>query len=353
MNNKWMMVLSGIIMCISWSVSATPTGYCVADGGVHISALEFPGFNITAQQNNTGVSTYKDVDNGLQYPGTCYCVTDPNGEHRTHYTSAVINPGLTPTTSRNNIQYFYFNEYFDIGYSMYIFNSDASYYNAPFNYVTNKPSGIPKCTNGVEDNISFATGSKGKIYFYIKQPFIGEVVVPRTLIATTYVTLDQNYPLTNPLTDVYIGGSVIASQNCTIDGGQVIEFDFGKIPASEFSSTAGTALTNRKQTQTVNVNCTGMPVRQNVEMSLHADPVGSDVTMIQTTNTDVGIAVYDKLGNVVHVDGGRMATDMGGTVGGDKNGSFTFSAAPASATGAKPEPGIFNATATLNVEIEN
>lgn len=39
------------------------------------------------------------------------------------------------------------------------------------------------------------------------------------------------------------------------------------------------------------------------------------------------------------------------TVYGEKVGSVTFSAAPASLTGDRPAPGIFTATATITVEI--
>ncbi|HCS1472741.1 TPA: fimbrial protein, partial [Shigella flexneri] len=52
------------------------------------------------------------------------------------------------------------------------------------------------------------------------------------------------------------------------------------------------------------------------------------------------------------VNGGELPTDMDkSTVYGEKSGSVTFSAAPASLTGARPAPGQFTATATITVEI--
>ncbi len=53
-----------------------------------------------------------------------------------------------------------------------------------------------------------------------------------------------------------------------------------------------------------------------------------------------------------NVNGGELPTDMGkSNVFGEKAGSVTFSAAPASLTGARPAPGTFTATATITIEI--
>ncbi|WP_250148742.1 fimbrial protein, partial [Escherichia coli] len=60
----------------------------------------------------------------------------------------------------------------------------------------------------------------------------------------------------------------------------------------------------------------------------------------------------DKNNKEIKVNGGELPTDMGkSTVYGEKSGSVTFSAAPASLTGARPAPGQFTATATITVEI--
>ncbi|MGZ9918354.1 fimbrial protein, partial [Escherichia coli] len=74
--------------------------------------------------------------------------------------------------------------------------------------------------------------------------------------------------------------------------------------------------------------------------------------MVVTSNSNVGIKIYDKNNKEIKVNGGELPTDMGkSTVYGEKSGSVTFSAAPASLTGARPAPGQFTATATITVEI--
>ncbi|MDS0937596.1 fimbrial protein, partial [Enterobacter hormaechei] len=158
----------------------------------------------------------------------------------------------------------------------------------------------------------------------------------------------------NKLADVFIQGDITAPQECEVNGGQIIEVDFGKISASSFSSVAGTGLSDKKIPIKASVRCTGMSSGQDVEVSLHATQAGAFSTMIETTNQDVGIKVYDEFNQEVDVNGGRMETDMGTRSRlGVETGEFNFSAAPASATGARPEPGTFTATATITMEIKN
>ena len=352
MNKIWMPVLSGILMLISLSAFSAPTGYCVADSGTFHNVLPFSGTTITVQQNRAGQVVERDVDNGLSYQGHCYCQTDINGSWAHIYYAAIMNPALPESGARSGIQYYNLDEYLDVGVSFYILGK--GYFNAPFADQPNQPSdGVYKCHGVAGDPLPFYSGGQAKLYFYIKQPFIGKIVIPQTLISKLYGTITPDDPLNVAMSDVYIAGDITAPQSCTINAGQIIEFDFKQIPASEFSSTAGTALTARKQTQTVNVDCTGMAQGQDVDVSLHASPVASDPTMIQTSNPDVGIKVYDEFNNEVNVNGGIMETEMGRIRLGEEDGSLTFSAAPASATGARPEPGVFDATATINVEIKN
>lgn len=59
--------------------------------------------------------------------------------------------------------------------------------------------------------------------------------------------------------------------------------------------------------------------------------------MVVTSNPNVGIKIYDKNNKEINVNGGELPTDMGkSNVFGEKAGSVTFSAAPASLTGLAP-----------------
>ncbi|MGX9738511.1 fimbrial protein [Pseudocitrobacter corydidari] len=343
-----------VIFFFCCAARAEPTGYCVAIGGTHHNYLSFAGKHISYMQNNAGQSFSTQVNNGDSYEATCYCLTDGNSAWLHTYFTAKPNPALMETGNRNGVNYYYINEYLDVGLSINILG--VGYVNVPFNYVANVPAqgSYPYCVNGVEPTTRFVSGSDATIYFYIKQPFIGVQTIPPTMLARLYATITANDPLySEPVTDVYIGGDITAPQSCELNSGQVITFDFKSIAAAEFSSTVGTVLTGRKIKQTVSVQCTGMSSGQNVDVSLHATPVGSNTTMIKTSNTDVGIKVFDVFDNVVDVNGGRMATNTSEVSSGKTNGDLIFSAAPASATGVKPQPGKFDATATLTVEIKN
>ncbi|ELG8248010.1 TPA: fimbrial protein, partial [Escherichia coli] len=86
--------------------------------------------------------------------------------------------------------------------------------------------------------------------------------------------------------------------------------------------------------------------------SFYATEPSTDNSMVVTSNPNVGIKIYDKNNKEINVNGGELPTDMGkSNVFGEKAGSVTFSAAPASLTGARPAPGTFTATATITIEI--
>ncbi|ECG9254963.1 fimbrial protein [Salmonella bongori] len=344
MNNiKYFLLL---MVCFYHTVFAADT-YCEADGGVHHSILVFTGTKISAAQNKTGKTINQNVDNGEQYKGVCHC----NRNYSNVYYTAEDNPALQKTSMRSNVQYYNLDEYLDVGLSIKILG--RGYLNVPFN---NKPNedGSYTCTNN-KNTTTFTSGSDAIIYFYIKEPFIGTVNIPATLLASLYATTSSLNPEnTHKLSDVYIQGDITAPQECVINGGQTIEVDFGKILASEFSSTPGSALTDKKIPITASVKCTGMSSGQGVEVALHATQAGSLPTVIETSNADVGIKMYDELNNEVDVNGGRMETEMGSRSRlGEEDGEFIFSAAPASATGTRPKPGQFDASVTITMEIKN
>ncbi len=89
----------------------------------------------------------------------------------------------------------------------------------------------------------------------------------------------------------------------------MIYFDFDTIPASEFSSTAGQAITS-KIAKTVSIECTGMGDErtQKVDASFTGTNRSSDDTMVATDNADVGIKIYNKSNAEVSVNNGSPQT---------------------------------------------
>jgi type 1 fimbria pilin len=332
-----------------WAFGA-PDTYCVADGGTHHSVLAFRNIDLSVQQNEVGQLFDTHVNNGDEYSGYCHCTKDYN----TVYFTAIANPQLPESGIRYDLNYYQVNEYLDAGITIAILG--RGYLSVPFNNEPNDREYNPyPCENGIASQVVYSSGSDAVLYFYIRKPFIGQVIIPPTLLASLYAKTrqsGQNGP--TPLSDVYIVGSITAPQECEVNSGQIISFDLGQIPASDFSKTPGTIIADKKKELKVAIKCTGMAEGQNVGLSLHGTQSGAYPTMLQTTNDDVGVKIYDEFNNEVDVNGGEVQTDMKRRrQSGVENGSFTFYAAPASATGARPSPGTFDAVATLTLELMN
>ncbi|UHR07183.1 fimbrial protein [Escherichia coli] len=349
-------VVGTIVALICLDVSAAPNGICTADGGTHTTRLTFPNYQIVGYQNATGEIFEKDINNNDSFMAHCHCDTRTVGQFESIYYTAAINNALLPAGVHSGINYYNLNSYLDVGISFYVLNK--GYHNVPFEYVKNDPGDgaeIDYLCDRVEP-LDITSGTNAKIYFYVKKPFIGKTVIPETLIARLFGTISRDTPVdySQPMVNVYISGDITAQQTCEINSDQVIIFDFEKIPASEFSSTAGSSLRSRKITMNADIKCTGGVYSwDKINVLLNANAVGSDTSMIQTTNPDVAIKVYDKYDQEVDVHGGVMEPDFTASVFGEKEGHLLFSSAPASATGTRPQPTPFSATATLTFEFSN
>lgn len=338
------------LFLITCFAQAAPTGYCVADNGRYHNYLSF-NEQFTITDNIAGITKMVDVSNhNSSFEGTCYCLTGKNESYSHAYITSRVNPALVSAGRRNNIDYFSLNDNVDIGLSIYILG--VGFTSVPFDHLPNKTEGHYQCHDGISSATTFFSGGSGMIYFYVKKAFTGVMTIPATVVANLYATIDPNTVSNEVISDVIIQGSVTVPQSCEIDEGQPIVFDFKGILASEFPTTKGEAIVSRKITRTVNIKCTNMMFYDTLETSLHA-ATGSDETLIGTDNPDVAVRVYDKQNREVSGNGGALMTETTKVpdIMGETTGRMTFSGAPASATGARPKPGPFSATATLTIEI--
>ncbi|SUF61987.1 adhesin [Salmonella enterica subsp. arizonae] len=76
-----------------------------------------------------------------------------------------------------------------------------------------------------------------KLVFKLKviRPFINMVTIPSQTMFTVYVTTSTGDALSTPVYTISYSGKVEVPQNCEVNAGQVVEFDFGDIGASLFS----------------------------------------------------------------------------------------------------------------------
>ncbi|WP_375602203.1 fimbrial protein StgD [Enterobacter hormaechei] len=331
-------------------------GTCHAYGGTYIYNLNVNNQQIPADKNKAGVEMrdLESLTSSSSYKVWCNCITRYTATFREIYYTATS--PLNIDTTRNDYTYYILNDNLSIATSIFVLG--RNYIPVPFSAEPNRViSGMRCYAMEVEPNLAtLDTGSSVKLSFLVNKPFIGKVTVPGTIVADLYGGIDEQSSLasTDKLAEIRISGDIVAPQNCEIAAGQSLEIDFGKIPATAFSAVQGTPVSSHKVTKTILVQCTGIRDENIVYSSLHADPVDSSATMMKVNgNDDVGIVIYDKADRAVNVNGGSMSMDRGVNNQGAETNSLTFSAAPASATGAQPRPGTFDAYATITLEIAN
>ena len=348
-------LIAGLLMLASPAVYAEVAGTCTTVSGTHVLNLNFPKTSISAKDNIQG-KTMVDIAEATAsdtYLVNCSC----DSKHRLNKGFSAIYYTADPTSSLifdkkiGDVSYYNLNEYLDVGVKIYIKN--VGYTAVPFEHISNHSTASHSC--GTTNDITLDTGTSSMLSFYIRKSITGLITIPLTDVALVYGGISNDLPRGEAIAKVRIKGSIIASQQCEINDGQVINIDFGQIPASEFSSTPGTSITSKKIEKTVTVSCSGLDQSQKVNADFNATVASTDGTMVSTSNDDVGIKIYDTDGDPVMVNGGALKTEMGSTsiIGGKNNGTITFSAAPASATGARPQPGTFNADATITLEFSN
>ncbi|MDF3829730.1 MULTISPECIES: fimbrial protein [unclassified Pseudocitrobacter] len=354
--------ISGLALFFSW----LPLGYaandgtCATRGGTHTLSLNFPLTTVSSQNNVPG-KTLMDIANATSaesYSVLCNCdLAHSNGAYHEIFYTADPAPGMVYDQTISGLSFYNLNQYVNVGSKISVLN--AGYNGVPFEHVSNKTTTTNHTCGGSKTTavgVNLTTGTNARVSFNIKRSINGTVVIPMTDIALLYANISSTTTRGEPIAKVRISGSLTAPQSCQINAGQVVNFDFNTIPASAFSSTVGQAITSRKITKTVNIECTGMgdASTQGLDVSFTGTNRSSDDTMVATDNTDVGIKVYNKSNVEISTNNGKLPADMESTsVSGHKNGSVTFSAAPASLTGARPQPGVFNATATLTIEFIN
>lgn len=147
----------------------------------------------------------------------------------------------------------------------------------------------------VSQNLPFGV-MDSRLIFRLKviRPFINMVEIPRQVMFTVYVTSTPYDPLVTPVYTISFGSRVEVPQNCELNAGQIVEFDFGDIGASLFSA-AGPG--NRPagvmpQTKSIAVKCTNVAAQAYLTMRLEASAVSGQAMV--SDNQDLGFIVADQ-----------------------------------------------------------
>ncbi|MEB8248743.1 fimbrial protein, partial [Escherichia coli] len=146
------------------------------------------------------------------------------------------------------------------------------------------------------------------------------------------------------------GGRVEVPQNCELNAGQIVEFDFGDIGASLFSA-AGPG--NRPagvmpQTKSIAVKCTNVAAQAYLTMRLEASAVSGQAMV--SDNQDLGFIVADQ--NDTPITPNDLNSVIPFRLDAAAAANVTLRAWPISITGQKPTEGPFSALGYLRVDYQ-
>lgn len=327
-------LLSGVGMVFSGSALA----YCTPESGSP-EKFEF-SYNATLlkpEENKAGTALPRNYRWYLprSIRATCY----PFNGRGSHYFKATV-PNLAPGVTIDRLNFHVLNNYLQVATEVYIHG--RGYFPTPFVNVSNGADG----TGGI--NQPFSSGSDGYISLYINRPFVGEVVIPRTLITELSVSFARPDNYNAPLSRVFMAGKVTVPQSCSINGGQIIRIPLGKINSRNISVKGKMPEDYIPKNVNLTIACKNISEGVNVSLSFNGQVAGGDVTALATSNEDVGIRILNANGQTVIPNQSELPVSMDFI---QQTGSASMSVAPINVTGNKPESGPFTAVATMNVEM--
>lgn len=329
-------VLSGI--STAWASS----GYCTAVGGNQTFSVQMGTINVTDMSKNVAGTTFQDVyswDLGRTYQMTCDCA-DATGSPTLYYETIT---GLALGHNDGDKQYYQLNDYLEVSTSIYLSGTYNNYKETPWDSVTSGASVGGCSTPGTQHTVS--TGSKGKVSLYIKKPFVGTSVITNTLINSVYISTVKGQ-FADPVVNVYLSGTIVVPQTCSVNAGQIVTVDFGSFMSGEFKNKGQMPAGYTPKTITVPIKCNGMDANASLTLRFQAEASADEPAAIKTSNDDVGVQITDDSGKVIEPNSGLIPFQLDDNL----QASVTFHAAPISTTGNAPAEGTFSATAYIRVD---
>ncbi|QLR78645.1 type 1 fimbrin D-mannose specific adhesin FimH [Citrobacter freundii] len=295
--------------------------------------------NVFNSSNNRPgqVVTLPEKSGWIGVNATCPAGTTVNYTYRSYVTE------LSVQSTENGFQYLKLNDYL-LG-AMSITDSSAGLFYPPRNYIRmGTHPNVPKQQPfGVMDS---------KLVFKLKviRSFINMVPIPQQTMFRVYVTTSTGDALSTPVYTISYSGKVEVPQNCEVNAGQIVEFDFGDIGASLFSK-AGAG--NRPeginpQTKTVAIKCTNVAAQAYLTMRVEAEKASGQ--MMVSDNPDLGFIVADKTGRPLTPN--NLSSTIPFQLDDNAAASVGIRTWPVSVTGNKPTEGPFTARGYLRVDYD-
>lgn len=247
------------------------------------------------------------------------------------------------TSTIDGYKYLKLNEYLDG--AMKITDSYSGVFYPPQNFIQmgSHPNVSKNQPFGVKDS---------NLVFRLKvtRRFINMVEIPRQTMFRVYVTTTSSDPLTTPVYTISYSGTIQVPQSCAINAGQVVEFDFGDIGASQFSQ-AGAG--NRPQnvspkTQTIAIKCTNVEANAYLTMRVETEKVSGNALV--SDNPDLGFIVAST--NNTPLTPNNLASKIPFRLDDNASAVIGITAWPVSVTRNKPSEGRFTSRGYLRVDYD-
>lgn len=291
---------------------------------------------------------------GKSYPVVCACNGNGKVPREIRYsTKTELSLGANRPVGGKTIQFYQVNRYLQAGTEIYLAGGTLNFLPTPFVNQSNKDTDSVECRDGYAIN-TLGSGARGRVHLLISRPFVGTVQVPEFKVLDMYGSMGTpNEVLYWPLVSLYMSLSVTVPQNCMLAAGQQTVIDFGEIPLSSLppAGAAGKHAVNR----VFHIQCTNISAGVSVHLSLEGRSHGQDPRFLETSHSDVAIALES---------GGRLVppTTPGTTPTSSQlipialdfqslQAQFQLLAWPVRMTG-RPAPGPFQGNASLRFDFE-
>lgn len=291
-----------------------------------------------SSNNQVGqIVTLPEKSGWVGVQATCPAGTTVNYTYRSYVTT------LSVQNTEGSYQYLKINDY--LQGAMQITDSAAGVFYPPRNYIR----------MGVHTDVSKQKPFDvldSKLIFRLKvtRPFINMVPIPRQTMLTVFVTSTASDALVTPVYTISYSGKVEVPQNCKINAGETVEFDFDNIGAALFSKAGagGRPSTATPQNKRIAIKCTNIDAQAYLSMRLEAEDFKGN--MMVSDNKDVGFMVAEEGGQVLEPN--SLASKIPFRLDDNAEANLGLRAWPVSVTGKKPAEGPFTARGYLRVDFD-
>ncbi|HHT8252680.1 TPA: fimbrial protein [Citrobacter braakii] len=202
-------------------------------------------------------------------------------------------------------------------------------------------------------------GASTRFTLYVTKPFLGELVIPDTLIASvragwSTTTTSPSMSSLEDIAELRIQGSITVPQDCKINQGDVIQVDLGYINTSRFTTRNEMPDGYTPVNFDIHYDCGDTSsINNKMEMRIDGDDVLDQYTLVarrrEADNTpDIGVrmARIDDTHLNIPFTNGLIGIHPSG------QGHISLEAWPINLLGGTPAPGKFSGTATITVLVK-